>query len=64
MDFFAASKFRDRFYRPDVVSLVLKTLDEKEAVQQGAPAESQAPKPEAEERLYRCHADLSPFEAA
>jgi WD40 repeat protein len=33
-DFFPASKFRDRFYRPDAVSLVLKTLDETEAVRQ------------------------------
>jgi hypothetical protein len=55
-DFFPASKFRDRFYRPEVVSLVLKTLDEAAAVQQTeaataqreAPAaRAQAPKPEA-----------------
>jgi WD40 repeat protein len=65
--FFPASRFRDYFYRPDVVSLVLKTLDESEAVKQAesataqpeapkatpeqtAPAESQAPKPEAAEQ--------------
>jgi WD40 repeat protein len=43
-DFFPASKFRDRFYRPDVVSLVLKTLDETEAVRQAdaAPARHEA----------------------
>ena len=40
-DFFPASKFRDRFYRPDVVSLVLKTLDEAEAVQQAEAATAQ-----------------------
>ena len=46
-DFFPASKFRDRFYRPDVVSLVLKTLDEAEAVQQAeaATAQHEAPTP-------------------
>jgi WD40 repeat protein len=43
-DFFPASRYRERFYRPDVVALVLKTLDETEAVQQantahGAPAQ-------------------------
>jgi hypothetical protein len=33
-DFFPASRFRDRFYRPDVVRLVLQTLDEEAAVRQ------------------------------
>ncbi len=31
-DFFPASRFRDRFYRPDVVAKVLDVLDENEAV--------------------------------
>jgi WD40 repeat protein len=31
-DFFPASRFRDTFYRPDVVSRVLDTLDEAEAL--------------------------------
>jgi hypothetical protein len=31
-DFFPASRFRDRFYRPDVVRLVLAKLDEEEAL--------------------------------
>ncbi len=31
-DFFPASRFRDRFYRPDVVRLVLAKLDEEEAI--------------------------------
>src|SRR5204863_6051672 len=31
-DFFQASRFRDQFYRPDVVRLVLAKLDEEEAV--------------------------------
>ena len=50
--FFPASRFRDYFYRPDVVSLVLKTLDESEAVQQAetATAQREAPKPEAAEQ--------------
>lgn len=33
-DFFPASRFRDRFNRPDIVRLVLATLDEDEAVKQ------------------------------
>src|SRR5271165_1558455 len=53
-DFFPASKFRDRFDRPDVVSLVLKTLDETEAVQQAEAATAQheapTPAPEAAEQ--------------
>ncbi|WP_169400730.1 caspase family protein [Desulfobacter curvatus] len=31
-EFFGASRFRDQFYRPDVVSRVLETLDVKEAL--------------------------------
>ncbi len=31
-DFFPAALFRERFYRPDVVAVVLKTLDERRAV--------------------------------
>ncbi len=31
-DFFPASKFRDRFYRPDVIVKMLDTLDENESV--------------------------------
>jgi Caspase domain/WD domain, G-beta repeat len=34
VDFFPASRFRDRFYRPDIVKIMLETLDEKEAVKQ------------------------------
>ena len=33
-DFFPASRFRDKFNRPDIVRLVLETLDEGEAVRQ------------------------------
>ena len=33
-DFFPASRFRDRFNRPDIVRLVLATLDEGQAVRQ------------------------------
>jgi WD40 repeat protein len=32
-EFFPASRFRDRFYRPDIVQLVLKTRDEAEATE-------------------------------
>ncbi len=31
-DFFPASRFRNRFYRPDIIAKVLTTLDESEAV--------------------------------
>jgi len=41
-DFFPASRFRDRFYRPDVVSLILHTLDEDKAL---ARAEAGNPAP-------------------
>jgi WD40 repeat protein len=53
-DFFPASKFRDRFYRPDLVSLVLKTLDETEAVRQAeaAAARHEAPAPDAAEQQH------------
>jgi WD40 repeat protein len=34
-DFFPASRFHDQFFRPDIVSLVLTTLDETQAVAQG-----------------------------
>src|SRR6202011_1092550 len=33
-DFFPASRFRDKFERPDIVKLVLDTLDEDAAVSQ------------------------------
>ena len=33
-DFFSADRFRDRFYRPDIVQLVLTTIDEDKAVNQ------------------------------
>lgn len=35
-DFFSASRFHDRFYRPDVVRRVLDTQDEADAVRQAA----------------------------
>lgn len=34
VDFFPASRFRERFYRPDVIDRVLDTLDEAQAVDQ------------------------------
>lgn len=33
-DFYSAWHFRDRYHRPDIVDLVLKTLDEDEAIRQ------------------------------
>lgn len=33
-DFYPASRFRSTYYRPDVIDLVLKTLDEQKAVEQ------------------------------
>ncbi len=33
-DYFPASRFRDTYYRPDVIDLVLETLDETEALRQ------------------------------
>ena len=52
--FFPASRFREKFYRPDIVKLVLKTMDEGAAVT----AANSAAKREAEERLTI--ADLPP----
>jgi len=46
-DFFPASRFRDRFYRPDVVKLVLDTLDETEALRQADAARGVASAPAA-----------------
>ena len=45
-DFFPANVFRDRFYRPDVVALVLDVLDERAAVAQADAARARpAPTP-------------------
>jgi WD40 repeat protein len=41
-DFFPASRFRERFYRPDVVALVLQTLDETQAVKRAESAKGAA----------------------
>jgi hypothetical protein len=49
-DFFPASRFRDRFNRPDVVRLVLTTLDEAEAVDEA-------------DRTARRRPDLAPVTA-
>jgi len=42
-DFFPASRFRDRFNRPDIVDLVLTTLDEGEAIKQANDAAKRKP---------------------
>jgi hypothetical protein len=44
-DFFPASQFRDRFYRPDVVTRVLDTLDEAEALRQANAMRATATRP-------------------
>lgn len=50
-DFFPAAQFRDRFYRPDVITRVLATLDEDEAVWEAEAALGAVPRgpPNAEE---------------
>jgi WD40 repeat protein len=47
-DFFPVSQFRQRFYRPDVVSRVLDTLDVAQAVRQADDAAGRPAKPAAE----------------
>ena len=47
-DFFPVSQFRQRFYRPDVVSRVLDTLDVAEALRLADDAAGRPPKPAAE----------------
>ena len=46
-DFFPAAQFRDRFYRPDVVTHVLDTLDEAEALRLADAARGTATRPAA-----------------
>lgn len=41
-DFFPASRFRDKFYRPDVIDRVLDTLDETQAISQADAARGNA----------------------
>ncbi len=58
-DFFPAQQFRSRFYRPDVVTRVLATLDETEALRQ-ADAVSGARSPSATEPSREVLARLPP----
>jgi len=44
-DFFPASRFRDRFYRPDIIDRVLDTLDEGQAVAQANEARGMRAQP-------------------
>lgn len=44
-DFFPMSRFRDRFYRPDIVKLVLAKLDEKAAIDAANAASDRKPAP-------------------
>ncbi|MET1047712.1 MAG: hypothetical protein ABWX70_13620, partial [Hyphomicrobium sp.] len=44
-DFFPMSRFRDRFYRPDIVKLVLAKLDEKAAIEAANAASDRKPAP-------------------
>jgi WD40 repeat protein len=62
-DFFPASKFRERFYRPDVVSLVLKTLDETEAVRQADAAAARG-EPEAAQQAPAAQPQAEAAQAA
>jgi WD40 repeat protein len=52
-DFFPVSQFRQRFYRPDVVSRVLDTLDVAEALRLADDAAGRPPKPAAPEAMTR-----------
>ncbi len=49
-DFFPASRFRDRFNRPDIVRLILETLDEATAIQRA-------------DQSARRHEDITPLSA-
>ena len=44
-DFFPASRFRDKFYRPDVIDRVLDTLDEAQALKQADQAANRRTEP-------------------
>jgi WD40 repeat protein len=46
-DFFPASRFRDRFYRPELVGAVLRTLDVEKAQQETESPSKPSPKPSA-----------------
>lgn len=45
-DFFPASRFRDQYYRPDIVQLVLTTLDEGAAIEQANANAGKSEEPE------------------
>ncbi|MGH6816407.1 MAG: hypothetical protein ACREC6_11955, partial [Hyphomicrobiaceae bacterium] len=64
-DFFPAAQFRDRFYRPDIVQQVLRTLDEDKAVA-AADADTQRRRDEASivKRLPPVVTILSPADGA
>ena len=60
-DFFPASRFRDKYSRPDIVKLVLDTLDEREAIKQAnAPAHKSEEAKPVIERLPPVLTMLSP----
>jgi WD40 repeat protein len=64
-DFFSASRFRDRFYRPDVMTRILDTLDEAEALRQADGARPvPAPAPAVVQDLPPVVAILSPTQEA
>jgi WD40 repeat protein len=59
-DFFPASRFRDRFYRPDVVARILETLDEVEALRQADMSSRTSPSPSTLEQAKALREDLPP----
>jgi WD40 repeat protein len=62
-DFFPMSRFRDRFYRPDIVKLVLAKLDERSAIEAANAASDRKPvplKPDVSEQLPPVIAITSP----
>lgn len=49
-DFFPASRFRDQYYRPDIVQMVLTTLDENAAIEQANANAGKSEEPEQDVR--------------
>jgi len=64
-DFFSASHFRDRFHKPEVIDLILETLDEAEAVRRaGIQSEAQRPVEIQKEELPPVVTILDPADGA
>ncbi|WP_290982677.1 caspase family protein [Hyphomicrobium sp.] len=66
-DFFPMSRFRDRFYRPDIVKLVLAKLDERAAIEAANAASDRKPaplNPDVSEQLPPVIAITSPIDGS